>query len=73
MNNSKNRLEDSEIIVEYVVGEEEEDLKRFVAELQRNKEIEAEAKRARRAEINRKIAEDKKKRKREKSKQLELF
>lgn len=73
MNNSKSRLEDSEIIVEYVAGEEEEDLKRFVAELQRNKEIEAEAKRARRAEINRKIAEDKKKRKREKSKQLELF
>ncbi len=41
MNNSKSRLEDSEIIVEYVAGEEEEDLKRFVAELQRNKEIEA--------------------------------
>jgi len=73
MNSSKSRLADPEIIVEYVAGEEDEELKRFVVELQRKKDMETEAKRTHRAEINRKIAEDKKKRKREKIKQLKLF
>jgi hypothetical protein len=59
--------------VEAANDEEEKELEEFMAEQQRFKEREIAEKRARRAEINQKIAEDKKKKKKENEKQLGLF
>ena len=60
--------------VEAANDEEEKELEEFMAEQQRFKEREIAEKRARRAEINRKIAEeDKKEKKKENDKQLGLF
>jgi len=63
-----------DFVVEAANDEEEEELEEFMAEQQRFKEREIAEKRARRAEINRKIAEeDKKRKKKENDKQLGLF
>ena len=62
-----------DFVVEAANDEEEKELEEFMAEQQRFKEREIAEKRARRAEINRKIAEDKKKKKKENDKQLGLF
>jgi hypothetical protein len=63
-----------DFIVEAANDEEEEELEEFMAEQQRFKEREIAEKRARRPEINRKIAEeDKKRKKKENDKQLGLF
>ena len=61
-------------VVEAANDEEEEELEEFIARQQRSKVREIAEKRARRAEINRKIAEeDKKRKKKENDKQLGLF
>ena len=52
---------------------ETKELERFMAEKQRIKEREAAEKKARRAEINRKIAKEKKKKRKENEKQVVLF
>jgi len=62
-----------DFVVEAANDEEEKELEKFMAEQQRFKEREIAEKRARRAEINRKIAEDTKKKKKENDKQLGLF
>jgi hypothetical protein len=63
-----------DFVVEAANDEEEEELEEFMAEQQRFKEREIAEKRARRPEINRKIAEeDKKRKKKENDKQLGLF
>ena len=63
-----------DFVVEAANDEEEAELEEFMAEQQRFKEREIAEKRARRAEINRKITEeDKKRKKRENDKQLGLF
>jgi len=62
-----------DFVVEAANDEEEKELEEFMAEQQRFKAREIAEKRARRAEINRKIAEDKKKKKTENEKQLALF
>jgi len=62
-----------DFVVEAANDEEEKELEEFMAEQQRFKEREIAEKRARRAEINRKIAEDTKKKKKENDKQLALF
>jgi len=69
----KNMLTEFEFIVEAASDEETKELEEFMAEQQRLKEREISEKKARRAEINRKIAEDKKKKKKENDKQLALF
>jgi len=69
----KSMLAKPEIVVEFVDGEEAEKLERFMVERLRRKEREAAEKKARRTEINRKIAENKKKKKKEHDKQLSLF
>jgi hypothetical protein len=63
-----------DFVVEAANDEEEEELEEFMTEQQRFKERQIAEKRARRAEINRKIAEeDKKRKKKENDKQLGLF
>jgi len=69
----KSMLAEPEIVVEFVEGEEAEGLERFMVERLRRKEREAAEKKARRREINLKIAEKKKKKKKEHDKQLGLF
>lgn len=68
----KEMMEDREIIVEFVEGEEAEEIRRFVENELRIKEEKARERRERRIEINRKIAEKKKGKKRNKN-QLNLF
>jgi len=69
----KSMLPKPNIIVEFADEKEEEEFQKYMAEQQRLKEQKAAEKRARRTEINRKIAEDKKKRKKEQDRQLSLF
>jgi hypothetical protein len=69
----KSMLPKPEIVVEFADEKEEEEFQKYMAEQQRIKEQEAAEKKARRAEINRKIAKDKKKKKKEKDNQLGLF
>ena len=59
----KRMLSDREIEIVFVDGEEAKELEEFAAEEQRRKEREAEEKKARRIEINRKIAEEKRREK----------
>ena len=69
----KSMLPEFEIVYEPADEKETEELEAFMAERQRLKEKKASEKKARRAEINRKIAEDKKKKKKAQDKQLGLF
>ena len=69
----KSMLPKPEIVVEFADGKEEEEFQKYMAEQQRLKEREAAEKRARRDEINRKIAENKKKKEKEHDNQLNLF
>lgn len=69
----KSMLSEPEIVVEFADEKEEEEFQKFIAEQQRLKEREAAEKKAQRTEINRKIAEDKKRKKKEQDKQLNLF
>jgi len=66
-------LPDYEIVYEIADEEESREIEKFMAEQQRIKEREAAEKKARRTEINRNIAEDKKKKKKEQDGQLSLF
>ena len=59
--------------IEILEGEEAEELDRLIEEKKRLEERKAEEKKARRAEINRKIAEDKRKKKHESKRQLSFF
>lgn len=68
---TKNDLLSGKIIIEFVEGEDEEELNQFMDEQRRIKEREIEEKKARRTEINRKIAEEKRKKKQDD--QLGLF
>jgi RNA-splicing ligase RtcB len=68
----KSMLGDRELVIEFVDGEEAEELNRFIEEKQRIEEQKAQEKKVRRAEINRKIAEKKKKKKKD-DRQLRLF
>jgi len=67
----KSELSNREIIVEFVDGEEAEELERFIDEKRRINELEAKEKKARRTAINQKIAVDKRKKKQ--ANQLGLF
>ncbi len=69
----KNMLPEFDIVYELADEEETKEIEQFMAEQQRIKERKAAEKKARRAEINRKIAEDKKKKKIANDKQLSLF
>jgi len=71
----KSMLPKPEIVVEFADEKEEEEFQKYMAEQQRIKEREAAKKKARCAEINRKIAKDKdkKKKKKEQDNQLGLF
>jgi hypothetical protein len=69
----KSILPEFEIVYEAANDEETKELEEFMAEQQRSKEREIAEKKARRAEINRKIAEDKKKKRKKDEKQLVLF
>jgi len=69
----KSMLPDFEIVYELADEEESREMEEFVAEQQCLKEREATEKKARRTEINRKIAKDKKKEEKEQDKQLNLF
>ena len=69
----KSMLPGLDIVYELADEEETKELEEFMAEQQRLKERKAAEKKARRAEINRKIAEDKKKKKKANDKQLKLF
>ncbi|MFC1815952.1 DUF6398 domain-containing protein [Thermodesulfobacteriota bacterium] len=69
----KNMLPDFDIVHELAEEEETKEIEQFMDEQRRLKERQAAEKKARRAEINRKIAEEKKKRKIENDKQLSLF
>ena len=69
----KNMLTELEFVVEAADDEETKELEEFMAEQQRLKKREIAEKKARHAEINRKIAEDKKRKKKENDKQLGLF
>jgi len=60
-------------VVELADEKEEEELKEHVAEQKRHKERKAAEKKERRAEINRKIAKDKKRKEKEQDRQLNLF
>jgi len=62
-----------QIVYELADEEEAKELEEFMAQQQRLKEQEAAEKKARRTEINRKIAEDRKKKRKERDKQLGLF
>ena len=69
----KSMFPELDIVYELADEEETKELEKFMAEQQRLKERKAAEKKARRTEINRKIAEDKKKKKQERDKQLKLF
>ncbi|MGB6010805.1 MAG: DUF6398 domain-containing protein [Desulfobacterales bacterium] len=69
----KNMLPDFDIVYELADEEDTKEIEQFMDEQRRLKERKAAEKKARRAEINRKIAEEKKKRKIENDKQLSLF
>jgi len=69
----KSMLPEFSFVVEAANDEETKELEEFMAEQQQLKERKIAEKRARRAEINLKIAEDKKKKKKENDKQLALF
>ncbi|RZB31653.1 MAG: hypothetical protein SRB2_04622 [Desulfobacteraceae bacterium Eth-SRB2] len=69
----KSMLPKLDIIYEVADEEETKELEKFMAEQKRLKERKAGEKKARRTEINRKIAENKKKQKKEQDKQLKLF
>ena len=69
----KSMLPKPEIVVEFAEDNEEEEFQKYMAEQQRLKEREAAEKRARRDEINRKIAENKKKKEKEHDNQINLF
>ena len=69
----KSMLPGLDIVYELADEEESKELEKFMAERQRLKERKDAEKKARRTEINRKIAEDKKKKKQERDKQLKLF
>ena len=69
----KSMLPKPEIVVEFADEKAEKELQEFMAEQQRLKELEKAEKKKRRTEINRKIAEDNKKKKKEQDKQLSLF
>ena len=69
----KSMLTELDFVVEAANDEEERELEEFMAEQQRLKAQKIAEKKARQAEINRKIAEDKKKKKKENDKQLGLF
>jgi len=69
----KNMLPEFDIVYELADEEETKEIEQFMAEQQRIKERKAAEKKARRAEINRKIAEDKKKKEIANDKQLSLF
>ena len=69
----KSMLPDYEIVYELADDEESMEMDKFMAEQQRLRERKAAEKKARRTEINQKIAEDKKKKKKEQDKQLSLF
>jgi hypothetical protein len=69
----KSMLPKPKAIVEFADEKEEEEYQKYMAEQQRLKKREATEKKARRAEINPKIAGDKKKKKKEQDKQLGLF
>jgi len=68
----KGMLSDREIVIEFMDEKESREFQEYLAEQERLKEHKAAEKKARRAEINRKIAEDKKKKK-EQDRQLSLF
>ena len=67
----KRAIQNHEIVVEFVEGKEAEELENRIAEQKRIKEQKAAEKKARRAEINRKMADDNKKKQQEN--QLSLF
>ncbi|UCF82176.1 MAG: hypothetical protein JSV50_13325 [Desulfobacteraceae bacterium] len=69
----KSMLHKPEIVVEFADEKEEEEFQKYMAEQQRLKEREAAEKTARHDEINRKIAENKKKEEKEHDNQLNLF
>lgn len=69
----KSMLPEFEIVYEPASNEETKESEEFMAAQQRLKEREIAEKKARRVEINRKIAEDKKRKKKENDKQLGLF
>ena len=69
----KSMLPKPNIIVEFADEKEEEEYQKFMAEQQRLKEREAAEKKARHTETNRKIAEDKKKKRTEQDGHLSLF
>jgi hypothetical protein len=69
----KNMLPELEVVYEVADDEETEKLEEFMAERRRLEEREAAEKKARRAKINRKVAEDRKEKKKEDDKQLSLF
>ena len=69
----KSMLTELDFVVEPADDEETKELEEFMAAQQRLKEREIAEKKARRVEINRKIAEDKKRKKKENDKQLGLF
>ena len=69
----KSMLPGLDIVYELADEEETKELEKFMAEQQRLKERKAAEKKARRTEINRKIAENKKKKEKESDKQLKLF
>lgn len=67
----KSSIQNHDIVIEFVEGEEAEELENYITKQKRCKEREDAEKKARRAEINRKISEDKKKKQQEN--QLSLF
>jgi hypothetical protein len=69
----KNMLPELEVVYDVADDEETEILEEFMAERRRLEEREAAEKKARRAEINRKISEDRKEKTKEDDKQLSLF
>jgi hypothetical protein len=69
----KNMLPEFDIVYELADEEDAKEIEQFMDEQRRLKERKAAEKKARRAEVNRKIAEEKKKRKIENDKQLNLF
>jgi len=69
----KSMLTELDFVVEAADDEETKELEEFMAEQQRLKARKIAEKKARRAEISRKIVEDKKRKKKENDKQLGLF
>lgn len=69
----KSMLPKPGIIVEFANEKEEEEFKKYIVEQQHLKEREEAEKKARCTEINRKIAEDRKKKKKGQVKQMSLF